>query len=201
MLAAAAFGSRPLAARPLLPRPFVVKVPAGEYGWAAWSYSRQAKLNAWSWHGLGAFGGANVNAWAVLGNTIYMRREADGFVHMMQPDAFLQPGEENTESAAVEATTQWLDFSKPGKLKALTGIDFDGAGVLAVEVYVSAGGDRDGVLAESVPVGDNQGGWTYSGETIPLSSAGTEFKLRFLCDPRGEAQVNRLSLHFDLLEG
>lgn len=201
MLGTVSLASRPLSAAPLLPRAFRVAIMEGQYGWAAWSYSRQGKLNAWSWHGLGAGSDASVTNWAVLGNTIYMRREADSLVHLMQPDVFLGAGDENTESTSVEATTQWLDFGRPGKRKALTGLDFDGKNVDTVQVYVSAGGDRDGVLAETIDLTDAQGGWTYSGELLPLSCDGTEFKLRFIGDANQEVQVNRLTLHWDEIAG
>lgn len=191
------FGSSSLATRPLacgsrLPRPYKIAALAGEYGWSAWSFSRQAKLNAWGWHGLGM---DNLHAWANLGNNIYTRKEADSFVHLMQPEVFTS----SADSQSVEATTQWLDFKSPGKRKALTGIDFDGTNVATVEVYVSEAGNRAGVLAESIVVGSHQGGWTYSGELLPLSCDGTEFKLRFICLPGVEARINRLSIHFDEL--
>lgn len=192
------FASRAFASGPHTPRPFVPQAIDGEYGWAAWSYSRQAKLNAWTWHGIGA---TNLNSWATLGNVIYIRRESDNFVHTLQPDVFLADGDENTESTSVEAVTQWLDFGKPGKRKALTGIDFDGQSITSVEIYVSVDGDRDGVLAETIAVGSSQDGWTYSGEMLPLSIDGTEFKLRFLGDANAEAQINRFSLHFDEIAG
>lgn len=198
MLGSAALASRPLAARPLLPRPYKLAAIQGEYGWTAWSFSRQAKLNTWAWHGLAQ---ANVLAWAGLGNTIYLRKDTDTVIHNLQPNVFFAAGEENTESASVEATTQWLDFGKPGAMKALTGIDFDGKGVTAVEVYLSENGSRDGTLAETVAVGSNQNGWTYSGEVIPLSSCGTEFKLRFVGDSNTEVQMNRVTLYFDEVRG
>jgi hypothetical protein len=199
MLGAGPVASRALAASPRLPRAFTIAVIDGESGWAAWSYSRQAKLNAWAWHGIGQMG--RINSWATLGNAIYMRNEGDQFIYVMQPDVFLAEADENAESTSVEATTQWLDFGKPGKLKALTGIDFDGVGIETVEVYLSVDGDRAGTLAESVSIGDNQGGWTYSGEIIPLSVCGTEFKIRFVGNGNTEAQVNKMTLHWDELQG
>ncbi len=201
MLGAYPLASRPLASTPPLPRYFAPAAAVGQYGYAAWSYSRQAKLNAWSWHGLGAFGGANVSAWASLGNAVYLRMEAAGPVYILQPDTFMAAGEDNTESFTVEAETQWLDFGKPGVTKALTGMDFDGLNVDAVEVYVSVNGGRTGTLAASFAVSDNQGGWTYNGDVIPMESVGaaTEFKLRFIGDPNQEVQVNRLTLYFEEL--
>jgi hypothetical protein len=199
MLASAPLSSRPLTSSPRLPRSFTVSAIDGEYGWAAWSYSRQAKLNAWAWHGVGALD--NVVNWATLGSAIYMRSESDDAVYMMQPDTFLRDGEENVESTGVEATTQWLDFGKPGRMKALTGIDVDCQNVESVEIYVSAGGNREGHLSETVAIGSNQDGWTYSGDVIPLESAGTEFMLRFIGAAGAEVQVNRLSLHWDELQG
>lgn len=198
MLGAAPLAHRPLVAAPLLPRPFSVAASDAEYGWAAWSFSRQAKLNAWSWHGLGA---SNLHAWAVLGNCMYVRKESDSFVHVMLPDVFIGSDATSTDSDSVEATTQWLDFGKVGKLKALEGIDADCQNVTAIEVYISTDGGRTGELAASLPIGDNRGGWTYNGEVIPISLAATEFKLRFVCDPLAEAQVNRVSLHWTPLEG
>lgn len=199
MLGAFALASRPLAAAPRLPRPSQMSATNGEYGWAAWCYSRQAKLNAWCWSGVGGIG--NINNWATLGNTIYVRGESDNRVYAIQPNAFRAGNDVNAESTSVEATTQWLDFGKPGKMKALTGIDFDGQNVVRVEVYVSVNGDRRGQLAESVDIGDNQGGWTYNGEVIPLSTMATEFKLRFVGDANLEVQINRLTLYFDEVAG
>jgi hypothetical protein len=199
MLGTYSLASRPLASSPRLPRAFRAAAIMGEYGYAAWSFSKQAKLNAWSWHGIGAL--LNVLAWAPLGNVVYMRNEADSFIYALQPDTFLTDADNNAESTSVEATTQWLDFGKPGKMKALTGIDFDGVGITAVEVYVATEGARDGELSESVPIGSNQGGWTYSGEVIPLSSAGTEFKVRFIGEPNTEVQVNRMTIYFDEVQG
>jgi hypothetical protein len=198
MLGTGSLASRPLVAAPTLPRPHQIAAANGEFGWTAWSFSRQAKLNAWSWHGLG---GASVFAMATLGNTVYIRKDADSYVHAITPDVFFNAGDENTESASVEATTQWLDFGKPGKMKALTGIDADVQNVTAIEVYVSEDGSRDGVLSETVAIGSNQDGWTYSGEVIPLESAGTEFKLRIVGDGNLEAQVNRITLYFTEIQG
>ena len=201
MFASIPLASRPLAAAPKLPRPVSAAAGVDQYGYAAWSYSRQAKLNAWSWHGLGAFGGANVHAWACLGNSIYLRREDGGLIYILEPDVFLGAGEENAESLTVQAETQWLDFGKPGQTKALTGLDFDGQNVAAVEVYISVNGDRVGTLAGSFAVGDNAGGWTYNGEVIPLEGVGaaTEFKLKFIGDPNRECQINRFTIYFDVL--
>jgi hypothetical protein len=199
MLGAYSLASRPLGAGPAVPRPFLVEAVSGEYGYAAWSYSRQAKLNAWSWHGVGAL--MNVMAWASLGNAVYMRSETDNYIYIQQPDTFYASGDTNYESSSVEATSQWLDMGKPGKRKALTGIDFDGQNITTVEIYVSEGGDRVGELAESVAIGSNQGGWTYSGELIPLSTDGTEFKLRFIAAANTEAQVNKVTLHWDDIAG
>lgn len=195
MFAASCFAVRPFAAGPRLPRAFLVSAVNGEFGWAAWSYSRQAKLNAWSWSGIGNIG--NVISWATLGSAVYLRGESDDRVYIAQPNTFLAAGDTNSESSSVEAWTQWLDFGKPGKRKSLSGIDFDGQHVVAIEVYVSAGGDRAGVLAESLAIDSAQNGWTYSGETLPLSSDGTEFKLRFVGDGNQEVQVNRMTIYFD----
>ena len=168
-----------------------------EYGWAAWVYSKTAKLNAWSWHGLGATSLANIDSWATLGTSIYMRREGLTSLYVMQPDTFIGELEANSESPNVYAETQWLDFGKPGILKSLTGIDFDGQNVIRVEVYVAIGGSRIGELADIAEVGSSQGGWTYSTEVIPVTASGTEFKLRFVGDPDAEVQVNRVTCNFD----
>ena len=196
MLGSFPLGTRPLTTAPRLPRSFAVAAQVGEFGWAAWSFSRQAKLNSWSWHSLGD---TSLYAWAALGNNIYVRKEADSFVHIMQPDVFLASDEASTDSDSVEATTQWLDFGKPGKTKTLSGFDFDGQNVTTVEVYVSLNGGRTGTLAASFAVGQNNGGWTYNGEMIPAEEAGaaTEFKLRFIGDAKQEVQVNRLTIYYD----
>jgi hypothetical protein len=166
-------------------------------GWASWVYSKTAKLNAWSWHGLGGTASARINSWAPLGNNLYMRRDGDPSIHVMTADAYFAASDTNTESLAVYAETQWLDFGKPGIQKGLTGIDFDGQNVTSIEIYVSVDGDRVGVLCDSVPVGSDQGGWTYSGGILPALGNGTEFKLRFICNSNLDAQINRLSVYFD----
>lgn len=198
LLAAVPLAHRPLAAGMRLPRPYALTAINGEYGWAAWSFSRQAKLNAWSWHGLGMDG---VFAWANMASYIYVRKEADGLVHQMLADTFLAAGEATTDSTSVVATTQWLDFGKPGVIKSLTGIDFDGMGVSTIEVYLAIDGDREGELADTLPIGSNAGGWTYNGEILPVNAAGTEFKLKFIGDPNTEVQINRLTLHWDQVQG
>jgi hypothetical protein len=201
MLGAYSLASRPLVSSARLPRPFTVDAVGGEFGWASWSYSRQAKLNAWTWNGIGALGA--INSWATLGNVIYVRDETDTYIYAMQADVFFADGETNSESTTVEATTQWLDFGKPGKKKALAGMDFDGKDITAVEIYVSENGGRDGVLAASIAVSDNDGGWTYNGELIPLEEVGsaTEFMLRFIGDPDVEVQINRVTLWYDEVAG
>jgi hypothetical protein len=200
MFAASPLASRPLATSPR-PRTFRPAAPSGEYGYAAWSFSKQAKLNSWSWHGIGAL--LNVQAWATLGNVVYLRNETDNFVYALQADTFMEEAEVNSESTSVEATTQWLDFGKPGRMKALTGIDFDGLNVSAIEVYVSENGGRTGTLAGSIPISDNNGGWTYNGEIIPMEGVGaaTEFMLRFVGDGNREVQINRMTLYFDEVQG
>jgi hypothetical protein len=196
-------GSSPLASRPLttsarLPRPFAVAPMSGEYGYAAWSFSRQAKLNAWGWHGVGNLG--NVMAWATLGNAIYLRDDVDTAVHVLQPDTFLADTDTNAESTSVLATTQWLDMGKPTQTKALDGFDFDCVGIQAVNVYIPVDGDRAGTLAASVPVSTADGGWTYNGQVIPVGIAATAFKLEFIGAPNTECQVNRLTLHYSELQ-
>ena len=197
MFASAAFSSRPFASGQIPTRQTLLAATAGEYGWSAWTYSKTAKLNAWAWHGLGVTGTANINAWSQLGNSVYLRRDGDQSLYLMQPDVYFLASETNSESQAVYAETQWLDFGKPGDLKALTGIDFDGLNVVRVEVYVSVDGDRSGTLADTILVGDSQGGWTYSGGILPVNAASTEFRLRFVGDPNLEVQINRLSLYFE----
>lgn len=198
MLGTYSLATRPMLSVPRTPRPFVAAAVNGEYGWAAWSFSRQAKLNAWAWHGVGM---TNVLAWATLGDCMYFRRDDDSSVHLMQPDVFLAIGDTSSDSQSVEATTQWLDFGRVGKLKTLTGIDFDGTGVHYLQIYISENGDRAGTLADTVAIGDNNSGWTYNGEMIPLCVAATEFKVKFICNPNIEAQVNRVTFYYEDLAG
>lgn len=206
MLGSHALASRPLVSAPLQPRPFLVAAVSGEFGWAAWSYSRQAKLNAWTWHGIGALG--NVRNWAALGNVVYVRDESDDLVYAIQPDVFLASADTNAESTSVEATTQWLDFGKPGKMKALTGMDLDVLGIVTVEVYVFIPDpenprDRSPTLAASYSLVDADSGWTYNGEVIPTEDVGaaTEFMLRFIGEANQEVQVNRITLYWDEVVG
>ncbi len=197
MFSASGFSARPFSASPNPERGIAVYARLGEFGWAAWTYSRQAKLNAWAWHGLGDSGTSNINAWAQLGNSMYLRRENSLSLYSMRPELFFADGEVNDESTSVVAETQWLDFKVPGNLKALTGMDFDGVNVLSVEVYVSENGGRTGTLADTVAVGSASGGWTYNGDILPVEGSGTEFKLRFIGDPDREVQINRLTLYYD----
>jgi len=197
MFSAFGFSSRPFSSGPIPERGIAVYARLGEFGWAAWTYSRQAKLNAWAWHGLGDSGTSNINAWAQLGNSMYLRRENSLALYSMRPDVFFADDEDNDESTSVVAETQWLDFKAPGNLKALTGMDFDGMNVVSVEIYVSVNGGRDGALADTVAVGSASAGWTYSGEVLTVQASGTEFKLRFVGDPKREVQINRLTLYWD----
>ncbi len=197
MFSAFAFSSRPFSSSQIPQRSTSTYPRAGEYGWAAWTYSRQAKLNAWAWHGLGESGSSNINAWAQLGNSVYLRRENSLSLYAMRQDRFFVAGDVNDESQSVVAETQWLDFKAPGNLKAITGMDFDGMNVLSVEVYVSLNGGRDGVLADTILVGSADGGWTYNGEILPVEASGTEFKLRFVGHPDLEVQINRLTIYYD----
>lgn len=196
------FSSSPSASIPFssgapLAHPTLLGSALGEYGWAAWTYSRTAKLNAWAWHGLGTTGTANICAWGQLGGSMYLRRDGDTSVYVMTPSVYFLDGETNQESQAVYAETQWMDFGKPGSLKSLSGIDFDGVNITSVGIYVSENGDRIGTLAETILVGSAQDGWTYSGGVLPITVAGTEFKLRFNGHPDLETQVNRLTLIWD----
>lgn len=198
LLASAPLASIPLAAGPRLPRPYRLFAPVGEYGWGAWSFSRQAKLNAWAWHGLGTDA---PYAWATMSNYVYMRKDGDDVVHQMLEGTYYDPSETVTDSLSVEATSQWIDMGKPGQMKALTGIDFDGINVDSIEVYIAIDGDRDGQLADTIAIGDNAGGWTYSGEIIPVDATSTEFKLRFIGDSGLEVQINRLTLWWEPVQG
>lgn len=206
LFAASPLAYRPLASQPKTPRPFRVAAQSGEYGYAAWSYSRQAKLNAWSWHGIGAL--LNVSGWANLGNAVYARNEADSYVYVMLQDTFLAEADTNHESTSVEATTQWLDLGKPSKMKALTGLDMDALGVTDIDIYgfipnPANPRDRTPTLLASIPLSDAASGWTYSGEVIPLEEVGaaTEFMLRFRCDANQECQLNRFTIHFEEVSG
>ena len=193
----ASFASIPFSAGYPSAHPTLLASSLGEYGWASWTYSKTAKLNAWAWNGLGGLGTANINAWAQLAGSMYLRRDGDESLYLLTPNVFLQETETNSESSSVYAETQWLDFGKPGTLKSLTGMDFDGQNVTSIEIYGSVDGDRDGQIVESIDIGDAQGGWTYSGGVIPVSCAGTEFKVRFIGDANLEVQVNRLTLYFE----
>lgn len=197
MFASAPTASRPFASGQIYPRQTLLASALGEYGWTAWTYSKTAKLNAWAWHGLGSTGTANVNSWAQLGSSLYMRRDGDNSIYVMQPDVFFSESDVNSESQSVFAETQWMDFGRPGSLKSLNGMDFDGLRVESVEIYVSIDGDRTGTLAETIEVGSAQGGWTYSGGVLPVNVAATEFRLRFIGDPNFETQINRLTLYWD----
>lgn len=181
----------------MLTHPTLLASSLGEYGWAAWTYSKTAKLNAWAWHGLGSTGTANINAWAQLAGSMYLRRDGDEALYFLTPDVYFENAETNAESSSVYAETQWMDFGKPGSLKALTGIDFDGVNIVSVLVYVSVDGDRVGQLADTILVGSAQDGWTYSGDTLPVNAAGTEFRLRFVGESDLEVQINRLTLYWD----
>lgn len=197
MFSAFTFSNRPFSAGQIPLRSITIVPRLGEYGWAAWTYSRQAKLNAWAWHGLGLSGTSNINSWAQLGNSLYLRRENALPLYVMRPDVFFADGEANDESTYVMAETQWLDFKAPGNLKSLTGLDFDGLNVQTVEVYVSVNGGRTGELADTIQVGSANGGWTYSGDVLPVDASGTEFKLRFIGHADREVQVNRLTVYFE----
>ena len=118
MFASAAFTSRPFSSGQIPARQTLLAATNGEYGWSAWTYSKTAKLNAWAWHGLGVTGTANINAWSQLGNSVYLRRDGDQSLYLMQPDVYFLASETNSESQAVYAETQWLDFGKPGDMKA-----------------------------------------------------------------------------------
>lgn len=200
MFSASTFSNRPYSSGQIPQRSITIVPRFGEYGWTAWTYSRQAKLNAWAWHGLGVSGTSNINSWAQLGNSLYLRKENDLPLYVMRPDVFFVDGEENTESSQVRAETQWLDFKAPGKTKSLTGMDFDGLNIQSVEVYVSENGGRSGELADTILVGAADGGWTYNGDMLPVEASGTEFKLVFVAHPDLEANINRLTIYYDELD-
>ena len=189
------FSARPFSTRPTYP--YEIEIGQGEHGFAAWSYSRASKLNAWAWHGLGVGSGVRPFAWASLGRSVFMRQDGSTELRVMKPDVFLPASESTSDSQTVRARTQWLDLGKPGNLKALTGCDFDGQNITAVRIYSSVGGDRAGALMQTIPVIDADGGWTYSGGLIPVSAHGTEFMIEFVADPLADAQVNRFTLAFE----
>lgn len=197
MFSSSPFAHRPFSAGPEAYRSVSRGARDGEFGWAAWVYSRQAKLNAWTWHGLGASSRSSIHAWAQLGGSMYLRRDNDLYVYILSPDVYLDPAEENYESGTVLAETQWLDLGKPGNLKGLTGIDFDGVNVVSMEVYIAVDGNRMGDPVLSLDLIDAQGGWTYSGGVIPLELASTEFKFLFIGDAKSEVQINRFTLYWD----
>lgn len=172
---------------------------ANEFGWLAWSYSRQAKLNAWAWHGAGGTPRAKVTGWAALGNRVYIRTNKEAYLLQATPDQFAQDQTETGAYASCSVQTQWLDFGKLGRRKALCGIDFDGKNVASVSILTSADGNRTGQVAATAEVGSNQSGWTYSGEMIPLQADGTEFMVSFIGGGIGETSINRFTLYFDEL--
>lgn len=205
-----AFTSRPFSAQPFSARRLPIASGGGgggivivdtttEAGFAAWTFSRAAKLNAWAWHGLGTTESAKINSWASLGKSVYLRRDGDTYLYVFRPDVFLASTDTNNESLSVHAQTQWMDFGKPGMRKSLYGMDFDGLNVTAVEVYVSENGGRSGTLADTILVNSNQSGWTYSGELLPVDADGTEFMLRMIGDPNLEVQINRFTLYWESL--
>jgi hypothetical protein len=174
---------------------------ADEYGWLSWSYSRQAKLNAWSWHGAGGTPRAKVKGWASLGNRMFMRTDKEPYLLVMTPEVFLTDQTEGASTALCAMTTQWLDFGKPGRRKAIYGIDFDGKNVASISIKSSAGGNRSGQGLGSLQVGDAQGGWTYSGEMLPFEGDGTEFQVSFSGGVTGELQINRFTIHYEDIQG
>lgn len=171
---------------------------SGNYFWAAWSYSRQAKLNAWAMHTTGGILRATMFAWAVLGNSVYMRNDKDTYLEVMNPNTW---GSEQTESGTFnicDMSTQWLDFKLPGNRKSITGIDFDGKNLTSISVQTSDGGSRTGITADILYVGSNaQGGWTYSGEVLPMNADGTEFKFNFSGAGSNEVQLNRFTVYYE----
>jgi hypothetical protein len=172
----------------------------GPEGWVAWSYSRQAKLNAWAAHGAGTGNRARLRGWTVFSNAVYMRHAHDDYLYVMRPDVY-DAEQAMAQRAPYTAQTQWLDFGKPGKRKSVYGLDFDGKNVDNISILTAINGSREGVLAETINVGANQFGWTYSGEMLPVAVDGTEFKLGFAGSAAAEIQINRVTLHFDEIEG
>lgn len=171
-------------------------------GWATWSYSRSAKLNAWATHGAGGGGTyCAINAWATLAQRCYMRHSMDTYLMAMTPDVFT--GEEvgigaGASITAAAAQTQWLDFKAPGRMKIITGIDCDVQNVYQIQVISSENGVRTGTVVIDVPVGSNQSGWTYSGQVIPVEAAGTEFQFNFVSSSTAaETQVNRMTVYYE----
>lgn len=195
MFASIPFASIPFSTSAPLAHPTLLASSAGEYGWAAWTYSKTAKLNAWAWHGLGGTGTANVTAWAQLGGAMYLRRDGSEEIYRISPGTFLAEVAVNTESSSVYAETQWLDFKLPGKLKGITGMDFDGEGIESVDFFMAVDGSRVGVPVLSLQL--SQDGWTYSGGTLPVELASTEFKLRFVGHPNTDVRVSRFTIYFD----
>lgn len=195
MFAALPLSSRPFAAGPVTSADAIAAALGAENGWAAWTYSKTAKLNAWSWHGLGTSDTAKVYAWSTIGNSIYLRRDDDEVFYVMRPDTFFASTDTNPESSKVYAETQWLDFAKPGNLKCITGLDFDGKNITSVDFYISVDGERNGTSVISVAL--SQDGWTYSGGVIPVDLASTEFKMRFVGNANMEVQINRLTLYWE----
>jgi hypothetical protein len=169
---------------------------SAERGFAAWTFSKTGKLNAWSWHGLRS---NKVAGWACVGDTVYMRMDGDTGLYFTKQDQYVPTGTASADTSSAEAITQWLDFGQIGKAKTLTGIDADVRNVSYIEVYVSAKGDRSaGVLADTIAIGANDGGWTYNGEVIPLEIEATEFQLRFVGIDAGlEVHINRVTLYWE----
>lgn len=173
-------------------------IPA-EDGWLAWTYNRQAKLNAWAMHGSNGPPRAQIKGWAALGGRVYMRNNLDDYLMVMNKGVYTAEqigGSFNPVTGSVY--TQWLDFKLPGRIKQITGIDFDTKNVSSMTVFMAVNGDRTGYAAVDVPILSNQSGWTYSGEIIPVEAAGTEFKFGFTgMGSVVESQINRMTVYFE----
>jgi hypothetical protein len=147
------------------------------------TYSRTAKVAAWSYYDFGR----SIDALAELDGTLYIRSGDDVF--SLDGDTHDDAG----ETFETEVLLPYMNLKTPGALKQMWGIDLVMDGGADVSVLY----DPRDPLEETVVLEASDD--TTPGETLSVQACGPSFAVRFRTDAAAAWRLDALTLHYETL--
>lgn len=150
------------------------------------SYFPGSKISAWSYYDTTDDIGADISAWAKVGNQLYCRAGNTAYVYG-GADGDTYPDD---DECVVEVELPFLSASTPGTVKNMQGFDMAGEGVWDVYIKVDPAN-----TAVEVHVG-MLSGTTYAKPRQTLNTSTTHFAPRLRCTRAGYAAIDSVCVHY-----
>lgn len=147
------------------------------------TYSRTAKVAAWSYYDFGR----PIDALAELDGTLYIRSDDDVF--SFDADTHDDAG----ETFETEVLLPYMNLKTPGALKQLWGVDLVMDGGADVSILFD---QRDPLEETPVLAASDD---TTPGATLPTEACGTSFAVRFRTSAGAAWRLDALTLHYETL--